>query len=461
MCPSGIINAKARDTGTGAVRKRRRKLLKLQVAGLNHEGAPLALRERVALGPDLRKKAYADRFLIRRLEGLVILSTCNRTEIYLAGDVELVDVLAWWERVTGVDRLLFSDALFWLAEGDAAEHLLKVASGLDSMVLGESQILGQVKDAYQDSDRLGAVGGLHRLFQYALRTGKRVHTETEVGRNALSLGYAVVELSKKVFGSVRGRRALIIGAGETAELVGRHLSDHQLESITVANRTRERGERLAAAIGARVVSWERLEEALHQADIVVSCTGAPGLIVTRALAERAFRGEGHKFRFLFDMAVPRDIDPAIEELSRSIFLYDLDDVTRVIDANLDKRRREAVKALRIIREEVAQFQDEMGASQVGSVIRSLREKAETIRAEELDRMMNRLSHLSEEDRAAIAETTRLIMNKFLNDAMVSMRSWGKDEQKRSYVDAVRELFRLGDESREAAEGQGPAVFPSR
>ncbi len=420
--------------------------MKIQVVGVNHRDAPVAVRERVAFGPEMLDKAYATRSSMRLEEGVVILSTCNRTELYVAGDVVLADILAWWERLADVPRGEFSDALFWYEDGEAAQHLMRVAAGIDSMVLGETQILGQVKEAYETAGAFHAVGRLHRLFQYAFRAGKRAHSETEIGRNALSLGYAVVELSKKVFGSVEDCHALVVGAGETGTLVARHLAAQHVGRLTIANRTVHRAEALAASLGASAIGLEGLAAAVQEADIVVSATSAPKPIITAPMAAKSLKTRSHKFQFFFDMAVPRDIDPEVASLGSTVFLYDIDDVTRVVDANLAKRQREVQKVERLILEEVVQFQHEMGASQVGTVIKSLREKAEAIRQQELDKALSRLPNLSAEEQAVVADATRLIMNKFLNDAMVSMRSWGSDDQKRSYVDAVRELFRLGEET---------------
>lgn len=431
--------------------------MKIQVVGLNHREAPVAVRERVALGPESLPVAYASRDNMRHQEGVVILSTCNRTELYVAGEVSLSDILAWWESLVLVPRGEFSDALFWYKDLEAAEHLMAVASGIDSMVLGETQILGQVKDAYQRAQEFHAVGHLHRLFQYAFRAAKRAHTETDIGRNALSLGYAVVELCKKVFGTVEDRSALVIGAGDTARLVARHLRAQHVGRMAVANRTRSRAEDLATEVGAFVVDLHDLAGAVRQADIIVSCTSAPTPVISYDMAYEALKGQTHKFRFFFDMAVPRDIDPRVAELSQSIFLYDIDDITHVVNANLHKRQREIQKVERLIREEGIQFQEEMGASQVGPVIRSLREKAEAIRQEELAKAMTRLPNLSDEEREVVADATRLILSKFLNDAMISMRSWGQDDEKRSYVDAVRELFRLAEDGQDRAAEGGIAV----
>lgn len=434
---------------------------KIQVVGVNHRQAPLAVRERVAFGPELLERAYQHHPSIRHQEGLAIVSTCNRTEIYVAGDCSLADILAWWEQTVGVARGEFADFCFWYQGTEAVSHLMRVAAGLDSMVLGESEILGQVKDAYQTAQHYQAVGALHRLFHDALRVGKRARSETDIGRNALSVGHAVVELSGKVFGSVQGRSALVIGAGATAQLVARHLAAQDLSELLIANRTRVRALGLVDELGATYVPLQDLVSAIGRADIIVSCTSAAQVLITKTMASEALRGHTHQLRFFFDLAVPRDIDPEVSRLSRNIFLYDIDDVTRVVDVNLQKRQREVSKVERIIQEEVAQFQEQMGASQVGSVIRSLRQKAETIRVQELEKAMHRLPNLSEEERLVVEETTRLILNKFLNDAMVSMRSWGQDEQKRSYVDAVRELFRLNDLSPDALASDKGMPVPGR
>lgn len=418
--------------------------MKIQVVGVNHRDSPLNVREKVAFGQESFKDAYETRGHIPHQEGMVILSTCNRTEIYVAGDVLLSDILSWWEELVAVPRGKFSDALFWYQDRDAAVHLMQVASGIDSMVLGETQILGQVKAAYQTAQHYQSAGRLHRLFQYAFRAGKRAHSETEIGRNALSPGYAVVELSRKVFGSLNHSSALVIGAGETGTLVARHLTAQGIGDLMIANRTPHRAEALANETQARVVKLQDLAGAIRAADIIVSCTSASAPIITYSLAAKALRGQEHKFRFFFDMAVPRDIDERVQTLGHTIFLYDIDDVNSVVDANLDKRRREVSKVERVIHEEADKFHEEMGATQVGSVIRSLREKAEGIRQEELTRALNRLPNLSEAERDVVADTTRIILNKFLNDAMVSMRSWGADQEKSSYVDAIRELFRLAD-----------------
>lgn len=419
--------------------------MRIQVVGLNHRQAPLVIRERVAFGPELLEAAYRQVHELRHQEGVVILSTCNRTEIYVAGEVELADILAWWEQLTGVPRGEFSDALLWYQGADAIRHVMRVAAGLDSKVLGETQILGQVKDAYHLAQRYGAVGRLHRVFHYALRAGKRAHAETDISKNALSLGYAIVELTRKVFGNLAPLTAVVIGTGETGELVARHLSAQGIGRLLLVNRTSARAQGLAEELGAEVWPFDNRLEALKEAQVVVSATSAQEPVITADMVRQAIAGHGQALRFFFDLAVPRDVEPEVGQLGENVFLYDIDDVQSVVRANLRHRQLEVAKVERLIEEEVKELENELGASQVGPVIRSLRQKAEAIRQAELAKALNRLPNLSEEEREVVAETTRLILNKFLNDAMVSMRQWGADEAKASYVEAVRELFRLTDE----------------
>ncbi|MDA8194106.1 MAG: glutamyl-tRNA reductase [Thermaerobacter sp.] len=418
--------------------------MRFQVVGLNHTNSPLDIREKVSLPPDLLAEAYDDAHGLVHHQGLVIVSTCHRTEIYVAGAVPLGDVLAWWERVVGVDRGDFSDYLYWYQDDQAVSHLLRVATGLDSMVLGETQILGQIKDAYQIAHGLGKAGRLHRIFDYALRTGKRAHSETGISHNALSMGHAVVELARNVFGDMHNLTALVMGTGDMGTLVARYLASAGLGRLLVTNRTRSKAVALAEKLGGQVIEFGSLEEALRQSDIIVSSTSARGLVLSYEMARSAWRGQGQRLRFLFDMAVPRDIDPRIMSLGAGLFLYDVDDVKTIVRANLAQRQREVTKVERIIREEQDDLTEELGASRVGPVIQRLREKAELIRQTELDKALHRLPNLSEAERTVISETTRLILNKFLNDAMVSMRQWGGDDAKTSYIDAIRDLFQLED-----------------
>ncbi|OLZ09844.1 glutamyl-tRNA reductase [Sulfobacillus thermosulfidooxidans] len=414
----------------------------IQVVGINHKTAPLKIRAQVGLTPDQIVEAYNRVHELVGQQGIVILSTCNRTEIYVAGNVSYSAIVDWWGHIAGVERREFSDALFWYADTKVFDHLFRVAAGLDSMVLGETQILGQVKEAYELSQKYGVTGSLHRLFRAALTVGKRAHAETAISHNALSMGHAVVELGRKVFGDLSRTHAVVIGAGEMGTLVARHLSSAKVGNITIVNRTPDRGQLLAEEIHGSYVPLNQLMTVLPSADIIVSSTHASNFLVTKQMMKEAIKGKGERLRFLFDLSVPRNLDPDIVRLGSGIFLYDIDDVNAVVEANLHQRQKEAVKVEKIIQEEIETLASDIAASEVGPVIRQLREKAESIRINELNKALNRLSHLSDADKQVVAETTRLILNKFLNDAMVGMRAWATDKDKEEYIEAVRELFHL-------------------
>ncbi|POB09504.1 glutamyl-tRNA reductase [Sulfobacillus sp. hq2] len=436
--------------------------MQIQVVGINHKTASLKIRARVGLTPELIADAYQRLGELHGNQGVVILSTCNRTEIYVAGNVSYAAMVKWWAKIVGVDQSEFVDAVFWYADDRAFDHLFRVAAGLDSMVLGETQILGQVKAAYEVSQRYGAAKALHRLFRYTLTVGKRAHAETGISHNALSMGHAVVELARKVFEDIHKTHALVIGSGEMGTLVGRHLTSAGVGRLTLVNRTVAKAQELAEELGADYADMAALPQLLRGADIVVTATNASGFLLDETMVRTAIRGNTQKLRFLFDLSVPRNIDPAIAKLGAGIFLYDVDDVEAVVQANLAQRQKEAVKVERIIQEEIRSLKEELAASEVGPVIRQLRSKADAIRTAELEKAMNRLPHLSAEEKAVVADTTRLILNKFLNDAMVTMRSWAAEGDKQNHIDAVRELFKLTESNEPSTVPmQGVALEPER
>ena len=428
----------------------------IQVIGINHKTAPLRIRAQLGLTPAQISQAYSRVNELRGQQGIVILSTCNRTEIYVAGNVGYATIVDWWGDIARVERREFSDALFWYSNTKAFEHLFRVATGLDSMVLGETQVLGQVKEAYELSQGFGAAGALHRFFQAALTVGKRAHAETAISHNALSMGHAVVELGRKVFGDLSRTQAVVIGAGEMGTLVSRYLASAHVGSLRIINRGRARGQVLADQVHGTYVPLNQLAQVLPSADIIVSCTHAPDFLITKQKMKEAIKGKGEHLRFLFDLSVPRNLDPDISRLGSGIFLYNIDDVNAVVEANLNQRQKEAVKVEKIIHEEVQKLSNDLAVSAVGPVIRQVREKAESIRVRELNKALARLDHLSENDKRIVAETTRLILNKFLNDAMVGMRSWATDTDKEEYIEVVRELFRLDHGTEESPQATNSA-----
>ena len=427
--------------------------------GMNHRTAPVAVRERLAVG------AGGAAGVLRRLAELpavseaVLLSTCNRVEVYTAavhaGEArqQVRDFLAAWG---GMSPPQLDPYLYVYEDAAAARHLFRVAAGLDSMVLGESQILGQVRDAYHAAAEAGTCGKvLHALFQQALAAGKRARSETAISQHAVSVSYVAVELARKVFGHLDGREVLLVGAGETAELAARSLAEEGGCRLVVANRTLERGRQLAAAYGGRAVALDELERVLPACDVVISSTGAGRPLLTAAMVREAMRQRRQRPLLLIDIAVPRDIEPAAGRLE-NVFLYDIDDLQAVVEANLRLRREEAARVEVMIDEEVRQFEAWMHSLDVVPLIRSLREKAEAMRRREVARALRKLPHLSERDRQVIDGLTRLIVNKLLNDPMVRLKEAVAGGRGPVYLDeAFSELFAL-DEPATGTRERAPA-----
>ncbi len=428
----------------------------IAVLGLSYKTAKVEDRGRAAWTADQLPGALAG---LRAVPGVLegaILSTCNRTEIYAV--LERINsrdaLLEFWSRQKGVAAKDLGGLCYFREGEEAAAHLMRVASGLDSMILGETQILGQVKESYllaQDHASIGKV--LHELFNKALACGKRVHTETAISQNAVSVSYAAVELARKIFGDLKGRRALLVGAGKMGGLTARHLAENGIDEILVSNRTYSRAEEMAREFGGRAVPFDRLPEWLSQADVVISSTGAPGVVITREMVQQAMRARRFRPLFLVDIAVPPDIEAAAGGLD-NVFLYNIDDLEAVVLANLEERAREAQKAERIIAEEVGSFQFWLRSLDVVPLIKSLREKAEEIRQAELQRAFNRLPRLDVREREIIAGMTAVIVNKILNDPTVRVKEFAGGEDAEVYLRAFSLLFNLSNGFPEAAAGDG-------
>ncbi len=422
--------------------------MSLVCVGVNHHTAPVEVREKLAFADPGEASAALSR--VSGVAEAVVVSTCNRAEIYaFLEDACLGDgpdaqaviagfVAAYHDLPAG----LFGDYIYVHYELEAARHLLTVGAGLDSMVLGETQILGQVKDCYLAAKEKGATGKvLSELFERALRTGKRGHSETAISQNAVSVGYAAVELARKVFHSLEGRQTLIIGAGKMSELVAKHLESGGLRQVVVANRTFERAEEMAARFGGRPVPFDAVTTELARADVVISSTSAPGFVLTPEMIRAAMRQRRNRPLFLIDIAVPRDIDPSCGHVE-NVFLYDIDDLQAVVEANLEDRRREAKKVERIIDEEVRSFGAWLTSLDAVPLIRLLRAKAETIRRAELEKALARLPGLTEKERGVVEAMSSLIINKLLNDPTLKLKELATSEDGRVYLRAASELFNL-------------------
>jgi glutamyl-tRNA reductase len=418
--------------------------MKLVLVGTSHHVAPVEVRERFALAP--RQAAeLAARLTADGLEA-VCLSTCNRAELYVAGgDSDGAEALAF-AALAKVAELPQSDvepAVYRLRDGAAALHLFRVAAGLDSLVPGEGEILGQVRAAFE-SGRPGPLLG--RLFRSALHVGKKARAETGIGERPASVSSAAAALVQQVFGELEGRRILLIGAGKVGELAARNLVSRGASIAVVASRTLDRASKLAARFGAEPLALERVEAELATADVVVSSTSAPGFVVRREQVERAIRGRGGRPLFFVDLAVPRDLDPGIHELD-GCFLYDIDDLEAVVTETLAGRRREAARAESIAAEEADRFRAWQASLDVVPAIASLRALAEGIRAGELAKAEGRLGRLSERDRRAVESVTAQIVNKLLHLPTVRMKEAAAGADGASYAEAVRHLFALDDRER--------------
>jgi glutamyl-tRNA reductase len=379
--------------------------------GLNHLTAPLAVRERVVFHVERLHDALGE--LKRELaREAAILSTCNRTELYVAGEnpADLAQWLAQYHRLAPGELHPY---LYTLPQEQAVRHAFRVASGLDSMVLGEPQILGQMKDAARAAESAGTLGSLlHRLFQRSFAVAKEVRSTTRIGAASVSMAAAAVKLAARIFPSLKDQSVLLIGAGEMIELAATHFAAQAPARIAVANRTLERAERLATRFNAEALELRSLGERLHEYDIVVSCTASSLPILGKGLVERALRARRHRPMFMVDLAVPRDIEQEAAELG-DVFLYTIDDLAEIVSANLDSRRSALDQAEAIIESQVGQFMHWMRLREGVPLIRALRDEADAARREELERALKALAR--GEDPAKVLEAlSRTLTNKLLH-----------------------------------------------
>jgi len=418
--------------------------------GLNHKTAPVEVRERLAFSGEDTAEVLDTMSGHPLVEEMALFSTCNRVEFLLASQspekaVEAVkDFLATFK---STPRSVFEDSLYIHIGDDAVRHVFRVAASLDSMVVGEAQILGQIKDSYREACKHGTCGVvLNRLMHRSFSVAKRIRTETSIGDHAVSISYAAVELGRKIFGQLDQKAVLLIGAGEMAELAVEHLVNNRARPIFVANRTFERGVELAEKFRGTPIRFEEILDFLKQVDIVISSTGAPHYVLVRDDFNGLMRARKNRPLFFIDIAVPRDIDPEINRIS-NVYVYDIDDLKNAIQENIEERRQEAVRGERIVDEAVYQFRKWFQGLDVVPTIVGLREKAEAIRRRELKKTFGSLHTLSEEDRAAIDRLTAALVNKLLHDPTVFLKASGHRDEKALYLDITRRLFNL-DQSTE-------------
>ena len=419
--------------------------MQLYALGLNHHSAPLAIRERVAFGPGCLERALRDLTHGTAREA-AILSTCNRTELYFAGG-EPGGAADWLARFHQVPLGDISPYLYSHPERAAVRHVFRVASGLDSMVLGEPQILGQVKDAMRQAEEAGALGALlHKLFQSTFAVAKEVRSTTAIGANIVSMAAAAVHLTERIFERVGDQRVLFIGAGEMIELCAAHFAEEKPREIAIANRTEGRAQLLAERFGARTLRIEAIGEALPEFDVVVSCTASPLPLIGLGMVERAVKVRRHRPMVMVDLAVPRDIEAEVADLD-DVFLYTVDDLAQVVDAGLESRQQAVVEAESIIDSRVDGFLHWMQARDVVPLIRGLRQHAEAVREAELERALKLLARGGDPAKALEA-LSHGITNKLMHGPTRYL-SQAEGGHRAEAEDTIRRLFDLpGTEGQE-------------
>jgi glutamyl-tRNA reductase len=417
----------------------------LFVAGLNHRTAPVELRETLAVEEDKLRELLRDVQDAGVVDEVLVISTCNRVEVYGVADVPGEARAAAFRRLCrhrGLDPASVEPFLYTHLDGDAVHHVFRVSASLDSMMIGEPQILGQVKDAFALAQSCQTVGPtLHTLFTHAFAVAKKVRTETEIGRHAVSVAFAAVELARKIFAGLSGKAVLIVGAGKMSELAARHLMDQGAFPIYVANRTMSRAQEMARALSGTAVPFDELPTVLGSVDIVITSTGAPEPVISRDTVARVVHGRRHRPLFFIDIAVPRDVESGVDGLD-DVYCYDIDDLKQVVDSNLRERAREAQRAENLIEREVAKFSARLSDVEVIPTIVSLRERLEGIRAGEVKKALARLPEASPETRAALEALSTSIVNKILHAPITKLRESSRAGAGRSWTELVGELFGL-------------------
>ena len=413
----------------------------LVLIGINHKTAPIELRERIAISRDDLPDATRALAAQPGVSECMIVSTCNRVEILAAVESPETDLTQFLHNHFGLDQALLAPHIYEHRDQQAVRHLFRVSASLDSMVVGEPQILGQVKEAFATARAAGTVSGqLEHLLQSAFAAAKRVRSETAIGSNSVSIASVAVELARKIFGSLQGRTVFLVGAGKMSELAARHLVQQGAGAILVTNRTLERARQLAEPFNGRVIPFEKLYETATEADIVISSTGAPHPIFRREHGQQFMHRRRNRPMFFIDIAVPRDVDPTMNKVE-GIFVYDIDDLQAVAASHIAERQSQAGDAETLINAEVERFHQRRRTVNVAPAIVSLQRQAEEIRANELKRMHAKLGVFSEEQLAAIEALTRGLVNKFLHPPMQALKQAARENDS-TRVDALCEAWSL-------------------
>ena len=421
-------------------------MLDIILLGINHKTAPVELREQLAVSKEEAAELLEVFKKTASIREVVLLSTCNRVEVIMVASDTSEAVESAREhlsRFKNVPVSRFQQSIYTYKGDEAVRHIFRVASSLDSMMVGEPQILGQIKDAYFTATKRKSSGViLNRLLHRTFFVAKRVRTETGIGDHAVSISYAAVELARKIFGLLEGKKVLLIGAGEMAELAVEHLIRNRVKEIFVANRTFKNGVELARKFGGTAIRFEEISDFVQQTDIIISSTGSPDIIISKEQVKHIMPGRRNRPLFFIDIAVPRDIDPEINKLNNT-YVYDIDDLNGVVDENIDDRNREAIKGERIIDEAVISFRRWYDSLDVVPTIVALRNKIDVIATAEIEKTMHAMN-IADSEREALYRMKNALINKIMHNPTLLLKRDGCHGNNSVYIDVTRKLFNLDE-----------------
>ena len=419
----------------------------LILVGVNHKTTPVEIREKLAFTKGNIEDSIERLVDYPEIIEHTILSTCNRVEIYARAknqDSGIALIKNFICDFHGLSILELEEHFYSYRNKDAIEHLFRVSSSLDSMVIGEAQILGQVKDAYSLAKDLSSTGLiLNQLFEKAFSIAKKVRDETGIAERSVSISSAAVELAQKIFNDLENHTVMLVGTGEMAELAAKHLISYGVKTVYVASRNYERAANLARTLNGSALDFETFRNELYRADIVITSTAAPNFIINKELVEKAIHERKNQPIFFIDIAVPRDIEPDVNDLE-NVYLYDIDDLQIVVAANMNEREKEAENAMNFIRQEVIKFNNWVGSLDAVPTIVEIRNKAEAIRKEEIEKTLKKLSNLSEDDKQALRQMSSSMINKILHKPTIKLKQKTQSEDGHVYLKAIRHLFHLDD-----------------
>jgi len=419
----------------------------LILVGVNHKTTPVEIREKLAFTKGKIEESVNHLFNFPDIIEHTILSTCNRVEIYARANSQDSAIKSIKQFICDFHQLSLvelEDHFYSYSNKEAVEHLFRVSSSLDSMILGEAQILGQVKEAYSLARDLRSTGlVLNQLFEKAFSIAKKVREETGIAERSVSISSAAVELAQKIFDDLENHTVMLVGTGEMAELAAKHLISYGVKTVYVTSRTYERAANLARTLNGSALDFEAFKNELHRADIVITSTSAPNFIIKKEIVEKAIHERKNKPIFFIDIAVPRDIEPDVNDLE-NVYLYDIDDLQVVVSANIKEREKEAENAMNFISQEVTKFNNWVGTLDAVPTIVEIRKKAENIRMQEIEKTLKKISHLSEDDKKLLRQMSSSMVNKILHKPTIKLKQKTQSEDGHVYLKAIRHLFHLDD-----------------